>query len=1430
MQNFIDLISWIKKKRSRKIFSTLLTFVTLFVFINVFILKPKTAFADTTIGLNEGYGSTTYDSNGGISGGTITGAVWRTDDLCFDGKCLYFDGSGDSVSFADDADLDIEASDQVTIEGWFRTKDYSTGTKVIVGKGESAGADGAWGIGLFNGSMLFSIDNDNVSTPSDYVISTSTFDDNKWHHFAAVKNGTSSISLYVDGNLVGTDSSITSGSLANDDALILGNDGDTAFPWDGFIDQIKIYRSARTEAQIKADFAGQTTSRATSSVFGPDQSFLSNGLLGYWKLDESSWSNNCSTLSVVDYSGNGANLRSCPNTTGPTGGSAGKFGLGGTFDGSNDYLETTSTIYNLSGALTLSAWVYITGTPSGDVYVIDRTNNSSGYSLGWNSSRFPRLQIGNGSSYVQTTGSVAMALNTWYHLVGTVDSDGVARIYLNGRLEATGATSILTTTSGQNLRIGSRSAANTITGRVDEVRIYAKAMTPVEVLGLYEWSAGPVAYWNFDQGTGQSGSDISGNNFSLTLGASSASGSDDPEWTNGKVGSALKFDGSDDYATVADSGATQLDVVNELTISAWIYKTGDNASGSWADMVVKGDQSATSVNYWFQIYDDSGVEYLDFFFTNGGGGHEVRGTTPIALNTWQYVTVVYNDAANTVKFYVNGVPQSGANVVMFGGDPENESLQTNDEPIRIGHTYSGQMFPGIIDDVKIYNYARSDSQIISDMNGGQMAPVGYWKMDDGAGTVAQDSTPNNNDLTLSTASWTNAGKFGNAWNGDGTNPHLSRSDDSDFDFESSENFTLSTWVKSDSASNPAASEYIVDKQVATNNPGYNLLFNTSGQIVCQIDDDTSSFPEDSATGSTDYYDNTWHHVACVRDIALDKLLLYVDGKLHTEDSDLSAVGSLSNADSLTIGAQDTTAGGTDDFSGDIDEVKIYRLALNPSQIQVEYNQSFGQRLGAVSTDSSGNPSWSATDEYCPPGQGSTCTGPIAHWKLDENTGTNTYDSTGNGNNSTTWSGTNTWSSGKYGSSLKFDNNNGVVRFAETSTTTDLGNGDSYTISAWFKTSDVTSSTDDVVAKHGTNTGASPFRIYLTATSRNAGVVVTDGTNATSFNGTASLNDNSWHQVVAVRNVTTDTIYLYVDGVLANSATDATSGSIANNDDISIGNGRASYTTDDFNGQIDDVRIYNYARTASQIAWDYGRGAPVAWWKFDEGTDSNANDSSERGNTGTVNIGAGGSQTTTTQAWSNGSTGKFNGSLNLDGNDDYVTITESDSDGEMDFNSGDVITISAWINPTNMPATDAFATIIGKNNSGNGDGYYAQYQGNGALEFCTFNSGNSGCIATIETPVVTGSWQHVAYSVTLGTDSTLAMYYNGRLLTNSGGGTNVAPPLSNDPIVVGANNGGTETMNGKIDDVRIFRYALTNQQLKNIMSGGSVRFGPASGQP
>jgi len=502
----------------------------------------------------------------------------------------------------------------------------------------------------------------------------------------------------------------------------------------------------------------------------------------------------------------------------------------------------------------------------------------------------------------------------------------------------------------------------------------------------------------------------------------------------------------------------------------------------------------------------------------------------------------------------------------------------NDANVSIGNSgssYTTNDFTGQIDDVRIYNYARTQAQIIEDMNAGHPAPgspvgsaTAYWNFDEGYNSTANDSSVNNLDLTLSTASWTNSGKFGKAFNG-ATNIRASIADNPALEPNSLEDFAISTWFKSDGL-NTAATEYVISKM--SSSAGYQMYFNTSGYLICGIDDDASGFPEDSTTTGTDYYDTTWHHAVCVRDITTDKLLLYVDGVLKATDPDLSATGSLAGTNiTFYIGDQNGTDD-TDEFLGDVDDTKFFRSLITADQVKLLYNQSSSSIMGSVSTDSSGNPSWSATNEYCPPGQGTACVGPVGHWKMDEKTGISTINDTSGNCNTGTMNGSMTesdWVPGKFGSALDFDGSNDYV-----SVNYDVGS--TMFVTLWVKPNAL--GTKKVIFSWK-NVYSESLMLYddrWNFYSNTSPVIDIFPVSPTPTVG-------KWHHIAFGYDAGV-VAQLYVDGVLIGSTTNLLTPDTST---VTIG---GTSIGDYFSGVIDDVKIYNHALTATQVKTEYAGGA------------------------------------------------------------------------------------------------------------------------------------------------------------------------------------------------------------------------------------------------
>ncbi len=895
---------------------------------------------------DEGYGTTASDASGNANHLTITGATWtRTGSGTQNtpmAVSLQYDGTNDSSSRTYDADFDF-GTGSFTISGWFRHPSTQSGIDTLIARYSGAGFKVYM---TSDGYICFAIDDDSTWTPDDSACTTVSYADSRWHHFSAVKTGNSSITLYINGNKAAEDSSLTAtGSLSGSSPTIyLGIDSDgTSNPWTGWIDNVTIYDYARSIGQVKTDAISPSSQIAVAFGTG-SKDRLSDGLVGWWKLDETS-------SPAVDFSGNGSNGTWSGNTVA----SSGKFANAADFDGTNDHINISdSDLFSptTTNKFTVSAWL----NPATVSVYQEPISKGAGSNYEWMISvnafgavKGTLLQTLGGSDYLGfQTSTGAIAANQWTHVAFTVDLDQpVIKLYLNGQLEGES-----TSTSGSHangtapLRFGERGDGNNdYQGKIDEVRIYNRVLFPDEVRRLYEWAPEPLFYYSFDENTGTStvydrsgkGRHGSMNNFPGN------------PWVPGKFGSALEFDGSNDYINLSSHMSPF--TYNDMTVMAW-YKSASSSNPD--DQYVFSHNTNPETDFvTFGLTDDAGqVGKMRFGFEKNSGGDQFVYSSSVVVNQqWQHIVGVRENGR--VKLYVNGVLETDA------ADGTSGPITISGEGPFIGDWPGNteQVF-GTLDDFKFYNYARTPAQIIEDMNAGHPvggsplgSQVGYWKFDEGYGTTANDSSLHGNNLTFNTASWSLGGKFNKAWSGTGAT-WLSRADDNDFDFAATDDFSISLWFKSSSSTNPGATEWLLNKSLSdgTQQAGYAIYANTSGQICFGIDDDTTWTPDDAACSSTDVYDATWHHITA-RKTSTSRIDIYIDGVLSGSDTSLSATGTLANDRILYVGDREGTDN-SNEFNGLIDELKIYRAALTTDQVLTEYNRGKSAMLGSTGTPGS----------------------------------------------------------------------------------------------------------------------------------------------------------------------------------------------------------------------------------------------------------------------------------------------------------------------------------------------------------------------------------------------------------------------------------------------------------------------------------------------
>ncbi|MBF0478305.1 MAG: LamG domain-containing protein [Candidatus Omnitrophica bacterium] len=429
---------------------------------------------------------------------------------------------------------------------------------------------------------------------------------------------------------------------------------------------------------------------------------------------------------------------------------------------------------------------------------------------------------------------------------------------------------------------------------------------------------GLVGWWKMDEGTG-----------TATTADSSGQGNtgnlvNSPGWVPGKMGQALSFDGATNY--VVSNNNIGLSSNQARTVTGWFTQN----SLSKRNVLGFGSQGGALT---FDIIADGGMGKVYGHFY-GGGNDTSAGAPSYSAGVWYHFALVYDGA--TASFYLNGV-FTNSKVI---------TLNTTDSPFKIGTgTWTGiGSFNGLVDDVRVYNRALT-AQDVADLyhvfqpNDGL---VGWWTFDEGAGTVAHDSSGQGNNGSLAgSASWAN-GKNGKALGLDGAaGSKVVLGNPASLDFGTG-SFSYGMWVYP--VSNIGSWDMPWNKGGSSAvTAGFDIELGT-GAWVTGISDGTrikvnNFLPSGGLL-------NQWTHIFVVVDKSVSKLYVYVNGTKTNTDQDISGLGSVSNAYQATIGSFSSNL---HMFNGYIDDVRIYSRALSAAEVAALYRDGSGPTLTGLTT-------------------------------------------------------------------------------------------------------------------------------------------------------------------------------------------------------------------------------------------------------------------------------------------------------------------------------------------------------------------------------------------------------------------------------------------------------------------------------------------------
>jgi len=189
-----------------------------------------------------------------------------------------------------------------------------------------------------------------------------------------------------------------------------------------------------------------------------------------------------------------------------------------------------------------------------------------------------------------------------------------------------------------------------------------------------------------DEGSGDTTEDFSGNGNNGILVNS-------PIWVDGKYNKALSFDGANTYVKILHSPS--LDCSSAITLSLYIFPNGHQAS--YHRLIDKEYSTAFALNV---MNNDK----LNLAIDIGGVNQEFNSVGTFDINMWNHIDVVYD--GSHVIFYINGVPDEQVPSPLG-------NIGTNMYNLFISKYFAGNgfAFNGIIDDVRIYNRALSETEI-----------------------------------------------------------------------------------------------------------------------------------------------------------------------------------------------------------------------------------------------------------------------------------------------------------------------------------------------------------------------------------------------------------------------------------------------------------------------------------------------------------------------------------------------------------------------------------------------------------------------------------------------------------------------------------------------------------------------------------------------
>ena len=392
------------------------------------------------------------------------------------------------------------------------------------------------------------------------------------------------------------------------------------------------------------------------------------------------------------------------------------------FNGTNYVDCGNNVVFNANNIRTMECWVKFNAF-TGSQEILSKSITGQGIELLIYNNTLSAYFMSSGSDGSFIAYPVSnLQTGVWYHVA--VSWDGTKeniRLYVNGVSVGTRTDNGNITTSGLanpsvSFRIGNWSDASGryFNGTIDEVRVWSVNRTAAQIKSnMFTASAdetGLTAYYKMDDGSGTSLT-----NSTVTAGVTGTL-TNSPAWAASPVvknANAISFDGTNDLVNLGNNSSLRF--TNSFTAELWVK------SANWA---VSSQQQLLSCfesgGYGISLTNNG---MMNCFIRSSVTGTSYVGVSyPVSNltnNTWYHVAGTFD--GRYVRLYVNGslvgtydIGSTGTVAYTNPSTPVFVGADPNDDA-----TPQGLFFTGQIDEVRLWNIARTESQIQSAMNNEQ---------------------------------------------------------------------------------------------------------------------------------------------------------------------------------------------------------------------------------------------------------------------------------------------------------------------------------------------------------------------------------------------------------------------------------------------------------------------------------------------------------------------------------------------------------------------------------------------------------------------------------------------------------------------------------------------------------------------------------------